>query len=676
MKKHNLFILVNMLNALFATAQNVGIGTTAPVARLHVADSAVLFSGSTDMPPFTTTINPPVQGPGTRMIWFPSLGAFRAGYVNEKQWDRDSIGQLSFAAGYNTKAKGRISIAIGNNATASGIGSTSIGTGTTASGNASTALGYQTIASGAYSSATGVGSTASGEISTAMGYFTIASGYNSTAIGMQTIASGNYAAAMGFVTRAKSIGAFATGLFNDDTDNPNAITLDPADRIFQIGNGTDIINRSNALTVLRNGNTGIGTVIPAARLHVADSSVVFTRNTSPLNAAMNPPVQGAGIRMMWFPERGAFRAGALDDGSFVGGPGTCNTCPVHWDRDSIGLFSFATGVNTKASGASSIALGSETTASGNSATATGYKTRASGDVSTAVGDRTIASGNYSMASGTRTSATGYYSFAAGLETYAKASAAFTIGGWNDNTDNPGSFSQAGTDRIFQVGNGTADNARSNALTVLRNGYSGIGNTDPAYRIDISGRMRIRSGGSLSSSAGLWLNNIANNALYAFIGMENDDNVGFYGNNGAGWGLNMNITNGYVGIGTATPSQKLHVTGNILATGTITPSDARYKNQIEPIPDALSKLQQLNGVTYHMNATAFPEWNFTNEKQYGLIAQEVEKVFPEMVHTLNNEGYKGIDYVKLIPVLVESIKQQQQQIETLKKENKEIRKLIH
>jgi N-acetylneuraminic acid mutarotase len=122
--------------------------------------------------------------------------------------------------------------------------------------------------------------------------------------------------------------------------------------------------------------------------------------------------------------------------------------------------------------------------------------------------------------------------------------------------------------------------------------------------------------------------------------------------------------GNVGIGTNAPTQKLHVIGNILATGTITPSDVRYKKNIQPLGNALAKLRQLNGVTYTLNSAAFPEWNFSNQLQYGLIAQEVEKVFPEMVHTISDKGYKGVDYVKLIPVLLESIKEQQAQIDLL------------
>ena len=77
------------------------------------------------------------------------------------------------------------------------------------------------------------------------------------------------------------------------------------------------------------------------------------------------------------------------------------------------------------------------------------------------------------------------------------------------------------------------------------------------------------------------------------------------------------------------------------------------------------MQQLNGVTYQLNQAAFPEWKFEEGRQYGLIAQQVEKVFPEMVKTIDSKGYKGVDYAKLVPVLIEAIKEQQKQIELLK-----------
>ena len=94
----SIFILLHCLS------QNVGIGTTAPVARLHVKDSNVVFTGSNSLP--ATPGNPPVNGGGIRLMWYPDKAAFRVGAVGSKNWDMDSIGNYSFASGFNTKAKG------------------------------------------------------------------------------------------------------------------------------------------------------------------------------------------------------------------------------------------------------------------------------------------------------------------------------------------------------------------------------------------------------------------------------------------------------------------------------------------------------------------------------------------------------------------------------------------
>ena len=81
-------------------------------------------------------------------------------------------------------------------------------------------------------------------------------------------------------------------------------------------------------------------------------------------------------------------------------------------------------------------------------------------------------------------------------------------------------------------------------------------------LDVAGRMRIRSGGDLFHSAGLWLNNVANSSLSAFVGMESDTTIGLYGNTGVGWGFGMNTSTGNVsilgklGLGTNTPTAPL------------------------------------------------------------------------------------------------------------------------
>lgn len=102
---------------------------------------------------------------------------------------------------------------------------------------------------------------------------------------------------------------------------------------------------------------------------------------------------------------------------------------------------------------------------------------------------------------------------------------------------------------------------------------------------------------------------------------------------------------------------LQSNGNVCsASGSfVTCSDMRYKENIQPLENPLKKLLQLNGVSYNWNVEQFPN-RFTNENtQIGLIAQEVEKIYPELVST-DAEGYKAIDYTRLTPVLLEAIKE--------------------
>lgn len=142
--------------------------------------------------------------------------------------------------------------------------------------------------------------------------------------------------------------------------------------------------------------------------------------------------------------------------------------------------------------------------------------------------------------------------------------------------------------------------------------------------------------------------------------------------------------GLVGIGTTSPSEKLHVVGNILASGTITPSDKRFKKNIETLPHALDKLLKIRGVEYDMRTEEYPDRGFTKDHQLGVIAQEVESVYPEVVHT-DSSGYKAVSYQMLIAPLIESIKnlyeyilghqkqlsKQAREISSLQKRNEEL-----
>lgn len=137
---------------------------------------------------------------------------------------------------------------------------------------------------------------------------------------------------------------------------------------------------------------------------------------------------------------------------------------------------------------------------------------------------------------------------------------------------------------------------------------------------------------------------------------------------------MRITDaGNVGIGCTAPNYKLQVVGDIAADGgtlraasavistTITAcSDIRYKKNIAPLNNALDNVMKLQGVTYNWKVSEFPDKYFTEKKQIGIIAQELEKIYPELVET-DAKGYKTVDYSKIAPILIESVKEQQQEI---------------
>ncbi len=96
---------------------------------------------------------------------------------------------------------------------------------------------------------------------------------------------------------------------------------------------------------------------------------------------------------------------------------------------------------------------------------------------------------------------------------------------------------------------------------------------------------------------------------------------------------------------------------------IGPSDIRFKYDINKLQQSTERLMQLNGYTYFFKDKEFPEMMFGTDEEMGVIAQEVETVFPQAVVTDNN-GYKRVKYYNLIPALIEGFKEQQLRINKL------------
>ncbi|MFA7088340.1 MAG: tail fiber domain-containing protein, partial [Patescibacteria group bacterium] len=124
---------------------------------------------------------------------------------------------------------------------------------------------------------------------------------------------------------------------------------------------------------------------------------------------------------------------------------------------------------------------------------------------------------------------------------------------------------------------------------------------------------------------------------------------------------MRITQvGRVGIGTQSPGYKLHVVGETYATATSTAlafvytSDRNAKKDIVTLNNSLENILKLRGVSFN--------WKNDGHPSIGLIAQEVEKIYPELV--AGEEGKKGVQYANLVAPLIEAVKEQQRQIENL------------
>jgi hypothetical protein len=138
----------------------------------------------------------------------------------------------------------------------------------------------------------------------------------------------------------------------------------------------------------------------------------------------------------------------------------------------------------------------------------------------------------------------------------------------------------------------------------------------------------------------------------------------------------NVQLGSLGIGVASTG----VAGSIVATNEITSfySDERLKENIVLIPNALEKVMSLRGVTYEPNSLA-ESFGFRKEKQVGVLAADVEAILPEAVKpapfdmmlfentviSRSGEDYKTVQYEKLVPLLIEAIKELNNEVKKLK-----------
>ena len=105
-----------------------------------------------------------------------------------------------------------------------------------------------------------------------------------------------------------------------------------------------------------------------------------------------------------------------------------------------------------------------------------------------------------------------------------------------------------------------------------------------------------------------------------------------------------------------PNYRVHVSGDAAAGAWYNLSDARLKSDIVPLTNVLDKLSAVRGISHTWNEEALEMGYIEGERDIGVIAQEVEAVFPEIVTRPKDGGYMAVEYGKLTPILIEAVKE--------------------
>ena len=208
------------------------------------------------------------------------------------------------------------------------------------------------------------------------------------------------------------------------------------------------------------------------------------------------------------------------------------------------------------------------------------------------------------------------------------------------------------------------NKANNLMRITNSGNVGIGTTSPAVQLELGDNTadeKLRLTGAASGKPLMTFYNtttkigqISSSSVGVTVTSLGSGNMTF--ENGGGARLVID-NSGNVGIADTSPSYKLDVDGTIRATGdVIAYSDIRVKENIKTIDNALEKVNKLRGVEFNKIGS--------EEKSIGVIAQEIEKILPEVVKE-DDKGMKSVAYGNIVGVLIEAIKDQQKQIDELK-----------
>jgi hypothetical protein len=396
------------------------------------------------------------------------------------------------------------------------------------------------------------------------------------------------------------------------------------------------------------------------------------------------------------PEQAAQQHGGFTESGhplYTGGDG--NWSLIHEGMGAIGWGSFAANAYNRSSGLGSVSLGFSTIAGPQVGAAggidggnvgqfsAGWGSRAIGNISTATGFRNTASGTSTVALGNYNYATGDSSIALGKENWAEGASTIAIG-FKNHAAGAGSVALGQESVAWGTTNFTAGYQNIagdiNAPVGTAGSATAIGHgTFASGRSSFSANKYTSATNQASASLGL--GTTADNFGMLAVGVNNaagigdtsidpNDYGGYYYADGEYTGTNPGVAfvvgNGDVNSSTGragdNPSNAFIVNydGSATLSGELTvESDTRLKTNITTLGNTLSKLLLIDGKSYTMKSNEAIE-------KIGLLAQEVQKAFPELVKQAGDaEGTLSINYQGMIPVLINAIKQQQIELQRLR-----------
>ena len=569
-----------------------------------------LLSGVTSIG--TGVLSPVTEG-GKTGVRLSTVDPENYGDIGQNAIDLSSSSSESTVYG----ATGDWSSAIGYSTTAIGDYSTAMGGYTTASGPVSTAMGDGTTASGIASTAMGQGTTASGDYSTAIGENTTASGETSTAMGYQSTASGIASTAMG---KSTASGTYSTAMGYDTVAS---------------GIGSTAMGRSIASdfasTVIGQYNSSGSSPTSADSFSTAAPAFVIGNGTA-------SDATSDAFKVM-------FNGDAYVSNSLYLG-GTEITATATEINLLSGVTTLGTGVLSPVTEGGNTGVRLSTVDPnhygdiGNYAVDLSYSgpvftTGSTGDYSTAMGNGTTASGDNSTAMGYYTTSSGYASTAMGNLTTASEPSSTAMG-------------------LSTEASGFASTAMGQGTTAMGQGTTAMGyfTTASGFASTAMGNLTTASDfGSLVIGQYNLLGSTVTNSDTMF----NTENTAFVIGNGADAG-NRSDALTVLFDGTTTIAGDLSIN-----------SDARLKANIISLGSTLAKVLQIDGKSYTMKKD-------DNKKQkIGVLAQDIEKVFPELVSESN--GIKSVNYQGLVPVLINALKEQDTKMNKQQAEIDELKEMV-